>query len=201
VADLCRERDVLLIADEVITGFGRLGSWFGCERYEFVPDLLVFAKGVTSGYVPLGGVVVGPRVQEPFWSGDGTWFRHGYTYSGHAAACAAALANLDIVERERLVERVAELEPLLADRVHALRDHPLVAETRAIGLTAAVELDAAALERDPRLVDQVVALSREHGILTRSLGGSSLHVSPPFVISPQQIEAIVDGFRSALDAA
>jgi len=192
---------VLLIADEVITGFGRLGSWFGCRRYEFAPDLLVFAKGITSGYMPLGGVVVGPRVQEPFWSGDGTWFRHGYTYSGHAAACAAGLANLDILERERLVERVAELEPLLADRVHGLGDHPLVGETRAIGLTAAVELDAGALERDPTLVDDVVALAREHGVLTRSLRGSALHVSPPFVIAPQQIEAIVDGFRGALDAA
>src|SRR5947207_6305166 len=134
VADLCREQDVLLIADEVITGFGRLGRWFGCERYGFTPDLLVFAKGITSGYMPLGGVVVGPRVQEPFWGGEGTSFRHGYTYSGHAAACAAGLSNLDILDRERLVERVADLEPLLAEKVHSLGDHPLVGETRAVGL-------------------------------------------------------------------
>jgi putrescine---pyruvate transaminase len=199
VADLCRANDVLLIADEVITGFGRLGTWFGSERFGLVPDLLVFAKGITSGYMPLGGVVVGPRVQEPFWSGEGTWFRHGYTYSGHAAACAAGLANLDILERERLVERVVELEPQLADQVHALRDHALVGETRVIGLTGAVELDAGALAGEPALVDRVVAQAREHGVLTRSLRGSALHISPPFVITPQQIGTLVDGFRGALD--
>jgi putrescine aminotransferase len=201
VAELCREQDVLLIADEVITGFGRLGRWFGCERYGFTPDLLVFAKGITSGYMPLGGVVVGPRVQEPFWNGEGTWFRHGYTYSGHAAGCAAALANLDILEHERLVERVTELEPLLAEKVHSLRDHPLVGETRAIGLTAAVELDADALEREPGLLDRVVGLAREQAVLTRSLRGCALHISPPFVIEPRQIDALVEGLRRALDAA
>src|SRR5919197_1146665 len=201
VAELCREHDVLLIADEVITGFGRLARWFGCERYGFSPDLLVFAKGVTSGYMPLGGVVAGPRVQEPFWTGEGSWFRHGYTYSGHAAACAAALANLDILERERLVERVAELEPLLAEKVHSLGDHPLLGETRAIGIVAAVEIEARALEREPGLVDRVVRLAREQGLLTRSLRGCALHISPPFIIEPAQIEALVDGLRRALDAA
>ena len=201
VAELCREHDVLLIADEVITGFGRLGRWFGCERYGFTPDLLVFAKGITSGYVPLGGVVVGPRVQEPFWSGEGTWFRHGYTYSGHAAACAAGLANLDIIERERLVERVADLEPLLAEKVHSLGDHPLVGETRAVGLTAAVELEAHALEREPGLVERVVMLAREQGVLMRSLRGCALHISPAFIIEAAQIEALVAALRRALDLA
>ena len=201
VAELCREQDVLLIADEVITGFGRLGRWFGCERYGFTPDLLVFAKGITSGYMPLGGVVVGPRVQEPFWSGEGTWFRHGYTYSGHAAACAAAHANLDILERERLVERVAQLEPHLAEKVHSHDGHPLVRETRAIGLTAAVELEAEALERKAGLPDRVVLLARKHGLLTRSLRGCALHISPPFVIEPRQIDTLVDALHQALDEA
>ena len=130
VAELCSKHDLLLVADEVITGFGRLGRWFGCERFGFTPDLLVFAKGVTSGYMPLGGVIVGPRVQEPFWSGDGISFRHGYTYSGHAAACAAALSNLDILERERLVERVNALEHVFAAKVHSLAEHPLVGDAR-----------------------------------------------------------------------
>ena len=201
VADLCREQDVLLIADEVITGFGRLGRWFGCERYGFTPDLLVFAKGITSGYMPLGGVVVGPRVQEPFWGGEGTSFRHGYTYSGHAAACAAGLSNLDILDRERLVERVADLEPVLAEKVQSLGDHPLVGETRAVGLTAAVELEAQALEREPGLVDRIVTLAREQGVLTRSLRGCALHISPAFIIEPAQIQALVDGLRRALDVA
>ncbi len=200
VAELCQEHDVLLIADEVITGFGRLGRWFGCERFGFTPDLLVFAKGVTSGYMPLGGVVVGPRVQEPFWRGEGIWFRHGYTYSGHAAACAAGLANLDILERERLVERVAELEAVFAEKVHSLAEHPLVGETRAIGLVGAVELEAAELEREPELVERAVALAREHGVLTRSLRGSALHLSPPFIIEPEQIDGLVDGLRRALDS-
>ncbi len=105
VQRLCREHDVLLIADEVITGFGRTGVLWGSQRYSIEPDMILFAKGVTSGYLPLGGVIVGRRVQEPFWDGPapGPAFMHGYTYSGHAAACAAAEANLDILEREGLV--------------------------------------------------------------------------------------------------
>jgi putrescine---pyruvate transaminase len=200
VAELCRENDILLIADEVITGFGRLGRWFGCERFGFTPDLLVFAKGVTSGYMPLGGVVVGPRVQEPFWRGEGIWFRHGYTYSGHAAACAAGLANLDILEREHLVERVAELETGFAEKVHSLAKHPLVGETRAIGLVGAVELAAPELEREPELVERAVAVASEYGVLTRSLRGRALHLSPAFIIEPEQIDGLVDGLRRALEA-
>jgi adenosylmethionine-8-amino-7-oxononanoate aminotransferase len=194
VAEVCRANDVLLIADEVITGFGRLGRWFGCERFEFKPDLLVFAKGVTSGYQPLGGVVIAPRIQEPFWSGEGTWFRHGYTYSGHAAACAAALANLDIIEREKLVERVAELEPTLAEAVNDLGDHPLVEETRAVGLLAAVEL-----ADKSGLVDHVVTRAREHGVLLRALRGCAVQLSPPFTITPDEIHEIAQVLRQALD--
>ena len=100
VQQVCRDRDVLFLVDEVICGFGRVGDWFASRRLGLEPDLLTFAKGVTSGYVPLGGVVVGPRVREAFWAeGAGVW-RHGYTYSGHATATAAAHANLDIIERE-----------------------------------------------------------------------------------------------------
>jgi putrescine---pyruvate transaminase len=201
VARLCAEQDVLLIDDEVITGFGRLGRWFGCERFGIDPDLVVFAKGVTSGYLPLGGVVVGKRVQEPFWSGEGLWFRHGYTYSGHAAACAGALANLDILEREGLVARVAELEPVFAEKVHSLGDHPLVGEIRAIGLIAAVELEPETLERDPTVIERVVVLAREEQVLTRSLRGCAIQLSPSFTITPEQIDAIVRGVRRALDGA
>jgi putrescine---pyruvate transaminase len=201
VAKLCRENDVLLIADEVITGFGRLGRWFGCERYGFEPDLLVFAKGVTSGYVPLGGVVVGPRVQEPFWSGSGVAFKHGYTYSGHAAACAAALANLDVIEDEGLVDRVADFEPEWTASVSALADHPLVQEVRAVGLLGAVELVPEELEERPGLVEETVAYAREEGILTRSLRGNALHLSPAFVITKGQTDALVAGLSRALDAA
>jgi putrescine aminotransferase len=201
VTALCRERDVLVVADEVITGWGRLGRWFGCERFAFDPDMIVFAKGVSSGYQPLGGVAVGPRVQEPFWTGEGVWFRHGYTYSGHAAGCAAALANLDILEREGLVERVAELEPVFGEHVRSLGDHALVGETRAIGLMGAVELDRAVLAGDPGLIDRVVDLARAEGVLTRSLRGVALHLSPAFTITPAQIEALAERLRAALDRA
>ena len=126
VQALCRSHDVLLVADEVITGFGRLGRWFGSERLGIEPDLITCAKAITSGYLPLGAVIAAPRVQEPFWSQPGSLFRHGFTYSGHPTACAVGLANIDVMERERLVERVAELEPVLAGMFEPLRSAPLV---------------------------------------------------------------------------
>lgn len=199
VADLCRENDILLIADEVVTGWGRLGHWFGCERFGFEPDLLVFAKGVTSGYLPLGGVVAGPRVQEPFWTGEGTPFRHGYTYSGHAVACAAALANLEIIEDEGLVDRVAELEPVWRARIGQLEKHSLVGEVRSAGLLGAVELASEALEARPGLTEEIVAGARHKGVITRSLQARALQLSPAFTIEPRQIDGVVDGIWQALD--
>jgi adenosylmethionine-8-amino-7-oxononanoate aminotransferase len=201
VQRLCRRHDVLLVADEVITGFGRTGLMWGSERYGIEPDMITFAKGVTSGYLPLGGVLVGPRVAGPFWSEPvpGAVFRHGYTYSGHATACAAAMANLDILEREDLIGRVRSLEPVLARAIGRLDDHPLVGETRSVGLLAAVELRAEALAADPGLLERAVARSRAHGVLTRGLRGVALHVSPAFVIGEDEIEFLVDGFRGALD--
>ena len=200
VAEVCRAYDVLLIVDEVVTGFGRLGSWFGCERYGFEPDLLVFAKGVTSGYMPLGGVVVGPRVQEPFWSGEGVVFKHGYTYSGHAAVCAAALANLDILKGEDLVARLSAFEPEWVESVYSLADHPLVEEVRAVGLLGAVEISHEELEARPGLLEEVVANARKESILTRSLPGA-IHLSPAFVITNEQVDALIAGLSRALDAA
>ena len=129
VQAICRERDVLFVADEVITGFGRCGSWFASERFGLDPDLLTCAKGITSGYLPLGALIVSPRVAEPFFK-PGVMWRHGYTYSGHAAACAAALANLDVIEREGLVEGANELERELAAALAPLADHPRVREVR-----------------------------------------------------------------------
>ncbi len=200
VAELCRENDVLLIADEVITGWGRLGEWFGFERFGFEPDLITFAKGITSGYLPLGGVIVGQRVQEPFWSADGTWFRHGYTYSGHAAACAAALANLDVIEEEDLVGRVSALEPIWVEKIRSLAQHPLVGDARAIGLLGAVELAPEALETRSDLAEEVVANLRREGVLTRSLRGNAIQLSPSFVITEGQINDLVLSLERALEA-
>jgi len=203
VQRLCRAHDVLLVADEVITGFGRLGVTWGSERYGIDPDIVTFAKGVTSGYVPLGGLLVGARVKAPFWDDPipGAVFRHGYTYSGHATACAAGMANLDILEGEGLVARVHELEPVLEAAVHRLDAHPLVGETRTVGLTAAVELTDEALAADPAAAEKAAAAIRSRaGVLTRVLRGRALQVSPAFVISEAEIDALVAGFAEGLDA-
>jgi putrescine---pyruvate transaminase len=192
VAEICRERDVLLVADEVVTAWARVGQWFGCQRYDFTPDMILFAKGITSGYLPLGGVIVGQRVQEPFWSGEGEWFRHGYTYSGHASVCAAGLGNLDILEREDICGRAAALEPAFAAALESLRDHPAVSEVRTVGILGAVEVGAS-------VADQAVVLAREHGVLTRSLRGSALHFSPALTITEAEISEMVKRVRRALD--
>ena len=197
---LCRQFDVLLIADEVITGFGRTGHWWGSQRYGIEPDLITFAKGVSSGYVPLGGVIAGFRVRAPFWDDPvpGAIFRHGYTYSGHAGACAAAMANLDIIEREDLVVRVRELEPVLAASLGRLAGAPLVGEVRTVGLTGAVELSAAVRSANPGAVEAVVAAARRHGVLTRVVRGVALQVSPAFVITAAEIDTMTAGLEAAL---
>jgi adenosylmethionine-8-amino-7-oxononanoate aminotransferase len=138
VAEVCRRHGVLLVCDEVVTGVGRMGSWTASERYGVQPDLMTLAKVLTSGYQPLGAVVVSGTVAEPFFAGEGAWLKHGYTYSGHATACAAAMANLDIIEEERLVERVAALEPELPRLLGPLADLDAVEEVRTAGLLAAV---------------------------------------------------------------
>jgi putrescine---pyruvate transaminase len=151
VREICRRHDVLFIADEVITGFGRLGAWFGSGRFGLDPDMITAAKGLSSGYAPIGSVIVGARVAEPFWrEGSAEVFRHGYTYSAHPTSCAVALANLDVIERERLVERVAELEPVLERTLAPLADHGLVEAVRArTGLLAGVEIAEEARAADP----------------------------------------------------
>jgi putrescine aminotransferase len=198
---LCREHDILLIADEVVTGFGRMGELFGSTRFGIEPDMITFAKGVTSGYMPLGGVLVGKRVKAPFWDDPipGAVFRHGYTYSGHAGAAAAAMANLDIIERERLVQRVRELEPVLAAAVGRLADAPLVGEIRTIGLTAAVAIKPEVLVADPGTPEKVIAAALRHGVASRVLRAHAVHISPPFIITETQINAMVDGIGNALE--
>ena len=151
--------------------------------------------------MPLGGVLVGERVRAPFWDEPiaGAVFRHGYTYSGHSGAAAAALANLDIIDREGLVERVATLEPVLDASVRRLQGTKLVGEIRTIGLTAAVAIKPEVLEKDPTTPDKVVAAALRHGVASRVLRGHAIHISPPFVISEAQINAMVDGIGSALE--
>jgi adenosylmethionine-8-amino-7-oxononanoate aminotransferase len=186
----------------VITGFGRLGAWFGSTRFALDPDMITGAKGLTSGYAPLGAVIIGARVAEPFWrEGSKEVFRHGYTYEGHPTACAVGLANLDILEREGLIGRVAELEPVLAEKVRPLAAHSLVSQVRAgTGLLAAVEIAEDARAADPGIGARLVTEIRERGVITRLLRGVALQISPPFTISEAQIDQIAETFAAALDA-
>jgi putrescine---pyruvate transaminase len=200
VRDICRRAGVLFVADEVVTGFGRVGAWFASERYDLDPDLIVCAKGITSGYLPLGAVVVSGRVAEPFFDGTVGLWRHGYTYSGHAAVAAAALANLDILEGEDLVGRARTLEKELAEALRPLESHELVSEVRvAEGVLAAVQLVPAAIAADAGLPMRVVAAARRAGIATRTLATGALHISPPLVISTDELRELHDGLRAALD--
>jgi putrescine aminotransferase len=202
VAEICRDAGVLLVCDSVICGFGRLGAWMGFERFGIQPDMVTFAKGVTSGYLPLGGVVVSERVAEPFWSEPGrVTVRHGQTYAGHASACSAALANIAIMEREGLVTRGSELETELYDTLSPLADHPLVGEVRGgTGMMTGIALDPEALAADAALAVKASAAVREHGgVILRALG-QALAVSPPLTIGSDEIRLIHDGVRAGLDA-
>lgn len=194
--DLLDSHGILFILDEVITGFGRAGALFAAERFGVRPDMMVLAKGITSGYAPLGAVAVGWRVAEPFWAlGSSNTFQHGLTYSGHAAACAAAMANLDILEREDLVSRVRSLEHHLLASLLPLREHPLVADVRGgVGLLAAVAF------HDHDTAEQVARAALDLGVLLRVTGGNALQISPPFVITEAAIEELASAIRTVLDS-
>src|SRR5205814_872227 len=169
-------------------------AWFGSERFDLRPNVIAVAKGLTSGYAPLGAVIADDRVAEPFWRRDTTEiFRHGYTYSGHAASCAVALANLDVIERERLVERVRELEPALAAALQPLEAHDLVTEVRTIGLLGGVEIGG-------ELADRVSEEALARGVIVRALRGAALQISPPFVVSEEQLARIASVIGESLDA-
>ncbi|MFD3745098.1 aspartate aminotransferase family protein [Nocardia sp. NPDC058633] len=193
VRQICRDHDILFVADEVVTGFGRIGgSWFASTRFDLQPDLMTTAKGLTSGYLPMGAVFIAPHLAEPFYAG-GTWFRHGYTYGGHAGAAAAALANLAIVEREGLLEEAARLESTLHTALAPLADHPRVAEVRSgLGAVAAVQL------ADPSEGPALVKTLREHGISGRAAGAGAMQISPSFVMTDAQVADLAAGFASAL---
>ncbi len=201
VTRLCHEHDILLIADEVITGFGRTGAMWGTQRYGIEPDMITFAKAVTSGYQPLGGVLVGRRVAEPFWAGDapGPMFAHGYTYSGHAAGCAAAMANLDILEGEDLPGRVASMEADFATALRRLEALPIVGEVRTAGFTAAVAIAPERLAADAGIAARAVTAAIRHGVTTRALRGQALQVSPALTITLEEVDVMVDGLGAALE--
>lgn len=204
IGRICRQYDVLLVADEVICGFGRTGHWFGSERYGITPDLMTLAKAITSGYLPLAAVLVGDRVAETLIDQGGEFF-HGFTYSGHPVPCAVALANLDILEREGLVERTrTETGPYLRQRLtEALADHPLVGEVRGEGLVAAVELVADKARRAffPNR-GRVGLMCRDHcfriGLVMRAVRDTMV-LAPPLTITRAEIDELVALARQAID--
>ena len=193
IRDICRDHDILFVVDEVVTGFGRIGgSWFASSRFDLQPDIMTTAKGLTSGYLPMGAVFVAPRVAEPFFAG-GVWWRHGYTYGGHAGSAAAALANLDILENEGLLAESARLEKTLHAKLAPLVDHPRVAEIRSgLGAVAAVQL------ADPAEAPKFVKDLRAQGISGRAAGQGAMQISPAFVMTDEQVQDLADGFAAAL---
>ena len=198
--EVCRSAGVLFVADEVITGFGRCGDWFASSRFGLEPDVVTCAKGITSGYLPAGAVIATPHVAEPFWAEDAGMWRHGYTYSGHAAVAAAALANLDIMEREDLCGRARVLEVSLFEALKPLAGHELVDDVRGgVGVLAAVQLSARAVSADSYLPARVAAACRDAGVLVRPLVGGAMAVSPPLVVTDDDLTELADGFRSALE--
>ena len=201
VAAICRRRDVLFVADCVIAAWGRLGTWFGIDRWAVRPDMITTAKGITGGTIPLGALIVAPRVAEPFFTGapGAPIFRHGATYAGHPVACAAGLATLDIYERDGLIPRGRELEKPLADAVSGVSGHPLVAEVRAgLGFLAAVELTAEVMDADPGAPVKLQRACRDEGVIVRNLG-RGVAVSPPLIAAEPELDLLAAALPKALD--
>ncbi len=201
---ICRERQILLVVDEVICGFGRTGRWFGSDYYGLEPDLMPIAKGLSSGYLPIGGVMVSDRVSRVLTE-EGGEYAHGFTYSGHPVCCAVANANLDILEREGIIDKVAnETAPYLQSRWRELADHPLVGEARGLGFLGALELVADKDSARPFDKPGSAGLAcREHafnnGLVMRAVGDTMI-IAPPLILDPPQIDELVDRARASLDA-
>ena len=191
---LCDEAGALLIFDEVITGFGRLGSWFASEYYGVVPDMITFAKAVTSGYQPLGGVIVGPRVRDALEADADFILRHGYTYSGHPASCVAAVANINVLRDEHLLERVPHIAERLGGGLRTLADEGLVAEVRGEGAIWALQMHPSVSALDVRqgLLDR--------GVIARPIGAAALAFCPPLVIEDADIDLCIEATGAALRA-
>jgi putrescine aminotransferase len=200
---ICDKYGILLVSDEVICGFGRTGNWWGCETLGFRPDLMTFAKGVTSGYIPLGGVMVGERVARVLIDQGGD-FNHGYTYSGHPVACAVGLANVRLIQREGLVERVLnETGPYLAAKFREIAEHALVGEVQSLGLMGAIQLVKD--KSTGQLFDSALSVGmvcRGHcfgnGLIMRAVGDRMI-IAPPLVTTLEQIDELMRLIRYCLD--
>jgi putrescine aminotransferase len=200
---ICKKYGILLIADEVICGFGRLGEWFGSEHFDIEADLMPIAKGLSSGYLPIGGLMVGDRVTETVINKGGD-FNHGFTYSGHPAACAVALENIRILKDEKIIEKAKhELSPYLQKKWLALGDHPMVGEARGIGMVGALELVKDKNTKTSYPSDQNVGtICRDfcfnNGLIMRAVGDAMI-ICPPLVISHSEINELIDKAKLCLD--
>jgi len=203
VQRICRKHDILLIIDEVITGFGRTGNWFGCQTYDIQPDLMTLAKGLSSGYLPISASVIGDRIAEVLMDQPGR-FAHGYTYSGHPVAAAVSRATIALMKAERVVERVRDdIGPYFQQRLASLLDHPRVGEVRGVGLMAAVELTRDKAGRSPvepmgSLATPVRNLCFLNGLITRAVR-DCLVFSPPLVITHAEVDELVSTLRKCID--
>jgi len=204
IRQICTKHHVLFIADEVITGFGRTGDWFALKRWGVQPDILSFAKGITSGYLPLGGIMVSQEIVDAMVSAPyaDRWM-HAYTYSGHPTCCAVALRNLEILEKEGLVENAAKMGARLLAGLQTLTDFKAVGDVRGLGLMAGVELVAdrstkAAFDPATGTIGKVKAALESRGVFTRNMR-DIIAFSPPLVITAAQVDQLVESLRGALE--
>ncbi len=205
IREICDQYDVLLIADEVITGFGRTGTWFGLEHWDIEPDIMQFAKGITSGYIPMGGIGVSDKIKDAIDSTppDRRWM-HAFTYSGHPTCCAVALANIEVLEKENLVQQAAEMGNRLLEGLHTLDEMDHVGDVRGLGMMAAVELvEDKATKKSFEASEKVGArLGKElvkRGLYTR-VRGDALCLAPPLISTPEQVDKMIETVRASLNA-
>lgn len=201
VRQICDKYEILFIADEVITGFGRTGEWFALKHWGVKPDILSFAKAITSGYAQLGGIQISEEIRQTIeTASEAEAYMHGYTYSGHATACAVGLKNLEIMERENFPERARKLGKRLLEGLQTLKEFPFVGDVRGLGLVCGVEIvsDKAAKTPDPALAMRIFKSAQTHGLRSRPLG-ATLAFAPPLVISEEEVDEMVKRLGTAMD--
>ena len=202
--EVCREHDILYISDEVVTAFGRLGHWFASEDvFGIVPDIICTAKGLSSGYLPIGAVIYSDRIHDVISDGSGHYYTSGFTYAGHPVCCAAALANIDIMERERILEHAREVGPYFGERLNDLAELPIVGNVRGLGLMRCVEnvMNKSTKEWFPDKVaigNRISDAAEKAGVLVRPIGRLNV-MSPPLVITKEEIDFVVSRLGGAIE--
>ena len=202
VQEICKKYDILLVVDEVICGFGRTGNWFGSDTYNIQPDIITMAKGITSGYVPLSGIMIGKRVSDVIIN-EGGEFYHGYTYSGHPVACAVAIENLKIIKEEGLIEQSRDTSIYLKERMNEISDHPLVGEVRMKSFIGCVEL---VKEKEKKIMFEdtgtVGTICRdyclENGLVMRAVRDGMIFC-PPLTFSNDNVDELIEKLKKSLD--